>query len=195
MIKNCEMCGEEYSADESKQRFCSPKCWQKSRPINKIKRSCENCGTIIMVWPNSIRKYCSQRCAGEAERTKIVRRCETCGQVFRVWPNIIAKGRGKYCSKRCYGMALRCRTGKDSPRWQGGITPKNKRIRNNKEYKSWRDEVYARDNWTCSDCGHRGGELHVHHILPFADFPEYRFDIPNGITLCKPCHSEIHTGN
>ncbi len=74
-----------------------------------------------------------------------------------------------------------------------GLSPMNKIIRRSLEYKLWREAVYERDNWTCGWCGikSRKGtkvELNPHHIKPFAQFPELRFAIDNGITLCRDCH-------
>jgi len=80
--------------------------------------------------------------------------------------------------------------GKDNVNWKGGITPENEKIRKSIEFRLWRESVFARDNWICRNCLKRGGKLHPHHILPFAKFPELRFAINNGITLCKECHKK-----
>lgn len=55
--------------------------------------------------------------------------------------------------------------------------------------KEWRKEVYKRDGWKCkignNDCR---GHITAHHILPWRDYPELRYDINNGITLCFGHH-------
>ncbi len=76
--------------------------------------------------------------------------------------------------------------------YKGGITPENRRIRRGIETRLWRESVFARDNFTCQKCRERGGKLHPHHIKNFADYPELRFAIDNGITFCKDCHIEFH---
>ena len=66
------------------------------------------------------------------------------------------------------------------------------------EYRLWRESVFKRDNWTCVWCGARSSKgyeviLNVDHIKPFASYPELRFAIDNGRTLCKPCHETTDT--
>ena len=85
--------------------------------------------------------------------------------------------------------------GKNSPFWKGGITPIHKKIKASIEYKLWRESVFERDNYTCRWCGIRAElglgrrvEIQAHHIKPFSLFPELRFAIDNGRTLCVECH-------
>ena len=78
--------------------------------------------------------------------------------------------------------------GERNPNWKGGVTPKNKLIRDSAEYALWRTAIFERDKWTCVWCGSRGTKLNADHIKPFALYPELRFAIDNGRTLCVPCH-------
>jgi len=75
--------------------------------------------------------------------------------------------------------------------WQGGKTEENKRIRQSLENKVWREAVFKRDDYTCIECNIRGGKLEADHIKPFSLYPELRFAIDNGRTLCKSCHKKI----
>ena len=85
-------------------------------------------------------------------------------------------------------------TGSKHWNWQGGITPINERIRHSIEYQEWRKDVFERDSYTCQKCGARNGlgktlYLEAHHMKSFSKYPKLRFDVDNGITLCKEfCH-------
>ncbi len=85
-------------------------------------------------------------------------------------------------------------TGEKNCNWKGGITPINEAIRNSLEYKLWRKAVYERDNYTCVWCGDKkGNNLQADHIKRFSDYPELRFVLDNGRTLCKKCHETTDT--
>lgn len=85
------------------------------------------------------------------------------------------------------------RRGEESPNWRGGKTPVNRAIRQSLEYKLWREAIFKRDNYTCVWCGERGGKLNADHIKPFVDYPELRFALDNGRTLCIECHKKTDT--
>ena len=138
-------------------------------------------------------------------------KCRVCGKDFYRSQSHIKKGDCKFCSRACYfvwqkgrkrsqGFIDKCRVGQKK-RNEGRvlITPINTRIRNSEEYVQWRESIFSRDNWTCQECGARSKsgsiiEIHAHHIKPFATFPEVRFEIDNGITLCKKCHHKKPKG-
>lgn len=92
-------------------------------------------------------------------------------------------------TKRKITLSLRGMfAGDKHPNWKGSKTPENKRIRHCVEYKLWRKSVFERDNYTCVFCGATKVYIQADHIKPFALFPELRFAIDNGRTLCVPCH-------
>ncbi len=80
--------------------------------------------------------------------------------------------------------------GSKSPHWRGGATPENDRVRHSLEYKQWRTQVFQRDDYTCQACG-CSGNMQADHELPFAYFPQLRFELLNGRTLCVECHGRL----
>lgn len=55
--------------------------------------------------------------------------------------------------------------------------------------------MYERDDYTCKNCGRRGGiygdaELHAHHIVPKSNDGVHELD--NLATLCSDCHRAVH---
>lgn len=67
------------------------------------------------------------------------------------------------------------------------------------EYKKWRLAVYRRDRFQCAMCpkmkrssGRPAYDgLNAHHIKRWADYPTLRFEVSNGITLCRKHHKEV----
>ncbi len=82
------------------------------------------------------------------------------------------------------------RSGSNNSNWKGGITPELLSKRTSQEYKEWRNAVYAKDWYTCQCCGAYGDniEKNAHHIKNFSEYPEFEYDIDNGICLCAECH-------
>ena len=104
---------------------------------------------------------------------------------------------------------------KDNP-----VTPLKEKIKVSKEYLKWRGDVLDRDNYTCQICKNSGLKLEAHHIVefsklfkwfcetykkysPFEDINKLArlaiafapfWDIDNGTTFCKECHTEYHRG-
>jgi len=74
--------------------------------------------------------------------------------------------------------------------WKGGVTGRIYSLRKTKEYRHWRKEVLIRDGYECRKCGAKKRRLDAHHIFPFAEYSERRFDVGNGVTLCVNCHKK-----
>ena len=176
--------------------------------VPRVEKPCEQCGNLT-----KNKRFCSNKCKGLAMRGtypvhgpqrsthKTMRKvgraaiiCKSCGNCFVV--NRSRVGTAKYCSPECnYKVMGERQKGENNPYWKGGITPLHTAIRMSKEYAEWRDAVFARDNWTCQDCGGKiSGNLNAHHIFSFRDFPEHRLAVWNGITLCQNCHQKSHPG-
>ena len=60
-------------------------------------------------------------------------------------------------------------------------------------YKRFRLEVLKRDYFTCKMCKAKGKKtrLNVHHIMKWASAASLRYDVDNGITLCRKCHDSV----
>lgn len=59
-------------------------------------------------------------------------------------------------------------------------------------YICWAREVKIRDHYTCVVCGIKGVALHSHHLNAWASYPDQRYDVSNGVTLCTSCHENFH---
>lgn len=81
--------------------------------------------------------------------------------------------------------------GSNNPNWVAdrSLLVKNEKKHLDSKYKIWMNGVKNRDGWKCrinnSDCN---GQLESHHILNWKNYPELRYEINNGITLCHAHH-------
>lgn len=137
-----------------------------------------------------------------------------CGVQFKRRFSRIKQGKEKYCSRECSDTyrvkyngndkriykawnkgkvgVQKGRTGKENHFWKGGVSQKNKTerelISRTIEYKKWRKSIFERDDYTCQVCFSKGIIIHANHIKKWSDCVDLRFEIKNGITVCKDCH-------
>lgn len=179
--------------------------YTKNMKKDRILVSCQKCEKTFETRPYLVKigkgKYCSSNCYWEAKvgstrESKKTKKfsCIICGKVFcRYFAHLKKSRLGEYyCSRKCVGKANGKRlNGSGHWNWKGGISP---RSLNTVEYKEWRRKVFERDGFKCVWCGYdKGRILEADHIKPWSKFPELRFDINNGRTLCKPCHMKTDT--
>jgi hypothetical protein len=157
-----------------------------------LSKTCETCGDMFYrkhrvtyaQWANA--RFCSHGCNKDAGKRKtesanpVYKSCEHCSAEFTV--RQYRKDTARFCSPACKKLA------QDS-----GISTENEKLRRGTRYKAWRSAVFKRDDHTCQECGVRGGTLNADHIKPFAVFPEGRFEVSNGRTLCRDCHLQTPT--
>lgn len=97
--------------------------------------------------------------------------------------------------------------GDKNPAWKGGVNSLILQIRSSYKSRQWRSDCFYRDDFTCQECGMRGGKLQVDHIEAFSlifyrnkitslqeafDCEEF-WNINNGRTLCVDCHRKTET--
>lgn len=64
-----------------------------------------------------------------------------------------------------------------------------------KKHLEWREKVLRRDKYLCQECKRYGKKVqatHAHHIKPVEEYPELRYVVANGISLCLSHHNEKH---
>ena len=183
-----------------------------------MKKNCLLCGSLMEKGYNESKsywlskKYCSRKCSDNAkigghpsEEVRIRRNLsikehwknhpelrQRIGRFHKEHPNSGMIKKGQRLSPETE-FKIGQNVGEKGSGWRGGVTPKNQIIRHSNEYKLWRIAVFTRDDWTCQICNIKGGKLNADHIKPFAYFPELRFDINNGRTLCEGCHMKTDT--
>lgn len=88
------------------------------------------------------------------------------------------------------------KTGAANPRYVDGSSPERQRLYVQSEGRAFLQAIYRRDGFQCVRCSApktAPKSLHVHHLKPWAGNPSLRFDAGNAVTLCRTCHSWVHS--
>jgi len=173
-----------------KRKFCSHKCYSETLKGRKLSQNTREKMRKRMLG-NKFRVGKSPWSKGLTKKTDV--------RINKLSLTLKAKGirPPKETELKNGHKALYAEKGENHWNWQGGKSTMAHRIRQSKEYKLWRKAVFERDNYICIWCGAKfiKGKtgrviLHADHIKPFSLFPELRFAIDNGRTLCVDCHKK-----
>ena len=212
-MKTCENCGVSFSRPVNR----SLKQWKEQRFCSK---SCSSTFNILAAWKRSSKRnlpsgenHHNTKARKVREAKVEPRTCEWCKQLY--YPK--AKTRWAYwkvqrfCSTSCVAFfaGQNRPTGKDSPRWKGGRSSLNEKIRKLPQYQALRAECFHRDKYICQEkgCGATGTYLNADHIKPLSVLIELYglktlkdarncpaiWDLTNLRTLCLPCHTFTET--
>ena len=162
-------------------------------------KNCQSCAKEFKA-KAAEQKFCSYACTGkwrsQVQRGKNhpswrggkdKRQCKACGTPFEATP----ANPQKFCSKPCadqHGLRL---TGTDNPNYKPNARRRDRRGKHG----AWARAVISRDRATCQHCGTTEGALHAHHIKSFAEHPELRWVLENGLTLCASCHWQVRAAS
>lgn len=186
--KPCPKCGEQMHRQSKKCRACY--FADKAKPANYITRACAKCSEQFRVHVSQTARgqgrYCSRSCArsGSPARKRAPRPslpCGFCGSlVERQRTELHRRVRGQaFCSPSCWYAHAQ---GVKSPAWTGGQDERMCR-----EGRLWRKAVIARDKGYCRRC-HSQHRPEAHHIVRFNADKRKRWELSNGVTLCRACH-------
>jgi hypothetical protein len=128
---------------------------------------------------------------GHAKQVEVS--CRACSQRFVLKEYKLKWGAGKHCSRKCLGVTKSRLRGAQTPNYKKDRSLLAKRqVRNDSAYVGWRRAVWLRDNFKCKTANPNcAGRIEAHHILAWRDYPELRYQVNNGITLCHSHHPRV----
>lgn len=187
----CKGCHKEFKQKPRSKYFdidglCSycRKLLKETQDRQRKTKVCPGCGKQIL--KNS--KYCSSCSQQGKQNHRFTTGHTSKARVCRKCKKHISPGSTKGFCSACRSKQM---GGNNNPNFRGGDF--TNLVYSLQSYKDWRQQVYKRDNYRCRCCGYsKRGELEAHHILPKSRYPEFVFDVNNGITLCKQCHRSVY---
>ena len=185
-VKNnleCLICGYLWKANyahfQNRNQGC-PKCAGKAKPTQEFVENAYLEANIKL-----LSRYINNYVKNDLE-------CLICGYLWKAnYKHFQSDNRG--CPE-CWRLSI---LGDNNPNWNHELTKEdreNHRTRNYiPGYCLWVKAVYDRDKAICQFCGYsKGGTLNAHHIDAWSTHKKDRFNVDNGVTLCKPCHDACH---
>jgi hypothetical protein len=125
----------------------------------------------------------------KSNKGKITWNKGTKGLMSTPWKKGLRTGKNTKLSQTKLGKPILANQGKNHWNWRGGTSKYSNSRRCDKLYQAWVRAIKIRDNYTCrlkdNNCK---GQLVAHHILRWQDYPKIRYNINNGITLCRHHH-------
>lgn len=202
--------GYEYTGNLTK--FLCRVCDLPSGSNKKVRVMCPICGKERSVWYQDISLWGHSMCRGCAKIIDLrgmrfgrlvaidldtnrkhhwICKCD-CGNTKSISSVALIHNRTVSCG--CYHreiMSSIC--GENHYNWDSELTKEHReKRRNDSRKRPWTNAVFNRDGYTCQRCGQIRGKIQAHHLYDYTSYPEYRYDINNGVTLCKSCHDEFH---
>lgn len=185
IIRVCKNCSTKFEIenwrlkDSQRGKYCSIPCQRKYRSGEKN----HYWGRSLKGEKNPSWKGGKPNCfdCGQQLSAYNYKRCRKCQDKFNVGEN-----NPRYGKPRLNFRA------ENNPNWKGGKRTRHV-LQGQVEYKFWREAVFKRDNYTCIWCGDKGVYLQADHIKPWSEYPELRFAIDNGRTLCRECHYQTES--
>jgi 5-methylcytosine-specific restriction endonuclease McrA len=159
----------------------------------KVALTCKHCKKVFEVQPYAAKtgrkKFCSKPCFFAGRTLK--------GLFEQGHADLVPPEKRGHSEETRQKISLtqraKCLQGPEHFNWRGGLRSERKQAMAKHQYRDWRGSVFAKDNWTCKICNVRGGYLEADHIKPWCLFPDLRYSVDNGRTVCRPCHVRLDT--
>lgn len=111
----------------------------------------------------------------------------SCGKKFEAHAGHVKSGHTNSCG--CYRKELF--TGEGNPNYNPNLLMEERKGKRGYAVERWATAVKRRDNFTCQVCGSKE-KIIAHHINSYKSDKENRYNVENGITLCRECHTDFH---
>lgn len=158
-------------------------------------KNCETCNQEMAMpfWLSKVTRFCSKKCSGQdkVKKSQKVINCLVCKKDVKIRNS----QKQIFCSPECYWTTIDGKKlnslSKGTLGWRKNIDllTKSEKKHLDTQYRQWMFSVKNRDKWKCRiadiNCD---GRLEAHHILNWKEYPELRYEINNGITLCHAHH-------